>query len=305
MFSVRTNGALAGSLVFATMLWGANNAGMKYLVKFWPPISISSVRFLLCGVIMLALLRGTNWLGPRSNISPGARRQLWTRTGLALAVYVAAFMFAIKHTTPANVALYLGASPVWALLLEGRTEKGRGVRWLAAVLAVAGAAILFWPALSLRGDRWIGEVCAILGSVLWALYGHLSRGLSGSMTGAELTAQSMWRAGLLLVPFTLWELSTATVVWRWDAAGIFAYSVLLPGIVSFALWAHALKLWPTSKVYLFNNLIPMWTVFWAWLFFGDPVTPNVWLALILIVGAVGISQANWEKILGRRWLPPE
>ena len=305
VFSVRTNSALASSLVFATMLWGANNAGMKHLVKFWPPLTISSVRFLLCGVVMLALLRGTNWLGPRSNISPGARRQLWTRTGLTLAVYVAAFMFAIKHTTPANVALYLGASPVWALLLEGRTEKGRGVRWLAAGLAVAGAAILFWPALSLRGDRWIGEVCAILGSVLWALYGHLSRGLSGSMTGAELTAQSMWRAGLLLVPFTLWELSTATVVWRWDAAGIFAYSVLLPGIVSFALWAHALKLWPTSKVYLFNNLIPMWTVFWAWLFFGDPVTPNVWLALILIVGAVGISQANWEKILGRRWLPPE
>ena len=49
----------------------------------------------------------------------------------------------------------------------------------------------------------------------------------------------------------------------------------------------------------------MWTVFWSWLFFGDPVTPNVWLALILIVGAVGISQANWEKLLSRRWRPPE
>ncbi len=47
------------------MLWGANNAGMKHLVKFWPPLTISSVRFLLCGVVMLALLRGTNWLGPR------------------------------------------------------------------------------------------------------------------------------------------------------------------------------------------------------------------------------------------------
>ena len=287
------------------MLWGANNAGMKHLVKFWPPLAISSIRFVLCGAIMLALLRFTPWLGRRTDIPVVARHQLWTRTGFVLAIYVVAFMYAIKLTTPANVALYLGASPVWALLLEGRTDKGRGVRWLAALLAVAGAAILFWPSLKLSGDRWLGEALAILGSVLWALYGHLSRGLSSTMTGAEMTAHSMWRAGLLLLPFAVWELTRTTVAWRWDAGGIFAYSVLLPGIVSFALWAHALKLWATSKVYLFNNLIPMWTVFWSWLFFGDPVTPNVWLALILIVGAVGISQASWEKLLGRRWLPPE
>lgn len=306
MFSTRNHGALAGSLVFATMLWGANNAGMKHLVQFWPPIAISSVRFVLCGVLMLALLKWTRWLGgTTATIAPGARKQLWTRTGLSLAVYVVAFMVAIKYTSPANVALYLGASPVWALLLEGRAEKGRGIRWLAALLAVAGAAILFWPSLALTGDRWFGECTALLASVLWALYGHLARGLSGQMTGAELTARSMWRAGLLLVPFMIWELTTTTVVWRWDAGAIFAYSVLLPGIVSFGLWAHALQLWPTSKVYLFNNLIPIWTVFWTWLFFGDTITANVWLALILIVGAVVISQTNWERVLGRRWLPPE
>lgn len=306
MFSARNHSAIAGSLVLATMLWGANNAGMKYLVQFWPPIAISSIRFILCGVLMLALLRWTRWLGAITpGISPTARRRLWTRTGLSLAVYVVAFMVAIKYTSPANVALYLGTSPVWALLLEGRSEKGRGIRWIAALLAAAGAAILFWPSLALTGDRWFGEVAALFASVLWALYGHLARGLSGAMTGAELTAHSMWRAGLLLVPFTLWELTTATFVWRWDAAAIFAYSVLLPGIVSFALWAHALKLWPTSKVYLFNNLIPIWTVFWAWLFFGDAITANVWLALLLIVGAVIISQTNWERVLGRRWLPPE
>jgi len=306
VLSARNPGALAGSLVFATMLWGANNAGMKYLVQFWPPIGISSVRFVLCGVLMLALLRWTRWLGATTpGITATARVRLWTRTGLSLAVYVVAFMVAIKYTAPANVALYLGTSPVWALLLEGRSETGRGLRWFSALLAAAGAAILFWPSLALTGDRWFGEAAALFASVLWALYGHLARGLSGTMTGAELTAHSMWRAGVLLVPFTLWELTTATFVWRWDAAAIFAYSVLLPGIVSFALWAHALKLWPTSKVYLFNNLIPIWTVFWAWLFFGDPVTANVWLALVLIVGAVVISQTNWERVLGRRWLPPE
>ncbi len=306
MFSARNHSAIAGSLVFATMLWGANNAGMKYLVRFWPPIGISSVRFILCGVLMLALLKWTRWLGaPTPGITPTIRVRLWTRTGLSLAVYVVAFMVAIKYTSPANVALYLGTSPVWALLLEGRSEKGRGIRWVAALLAAVGAAILFWPSLALSGDRWFGEGAALFASVLWALYGHLARGLSGTMTGAELTAHSMWRAGVWLMPFAFGELTTATIVWRWDAAAIFAYSVLLPGIVSFALWAHALKLWPTSKVYLFNNLIPIWTVFWAWLFFGDAITANVWLALILIVGAVVISQTNWERVLGRRWLPPE
>jgi drug/metabolite transporter (DMT)-like permease len=305
VFSVRNNGAIAGSLIFATMLWGANNAGMKHLVQYWPPTTISSLRFVTCGLLLLALLKITPWFGAALPIPPAVRRQLWTRTGFSLAAYLVAFMVAIKFTSPANVALYFAASPVWALLIEGRSETRGRSRWLPALLAFAGAAIFFWPSLSMEGRRWRGDALGLLASFLWVIYGHQARGLSAQMTGVELTAQSMWRAGVLLIPISLWEVNRFGLTWRQDAFAVFLFSVLGPGLFSFALWSNALKVWPTSKVYLFNNVIPLWTVFWVWLFLGEPITSNIWLALVLIVGAVALAQTNWEKVLGERWLPPE
>jgi len=289
VFEARRNGAIAASLLFATMLWGANNAGMKHLVLFWPPVFISSFRFLVCGGLLLWLVQKTTWLGKPTGTDALVRRQLWTRTGLSLAVYVVAFMVAIKLTSPANVALYLGASPIWALLMEGRTEPGRGLRWIAALLAIAGAGVLFWPKLQLGGNQWIGEAIGLSASVLWALYGHLSRGLVARISSSELTAHSMWRAGVWLIPLSIWELNTVGIEWRLDTWLVFIYSVLGPGVFSFALWSNALRHWPTSQVYLFNNIIPIWTVFWTWLFFREPIPTNVWLALILIVSGVVLS----------------
>ncbi|HSH17307.1 MAG TPA: DMT family transporter, partial [Verrucomicrobiae bacterium] len=93
--------------------------------------------------------------------------------------------------------------------------------------------------------------------------------------------------------------------WRVDAWLVFLYSVLGPGVFSFALWSNALTHWPTSRVYLFNNIIPVWTVFWTWLFFREPITSNIWIALVLIVSGVVLSSTNWSGVLGKRWLPPE
>lgn len=305
MFSARNNGAIVGSLLFATLLWGANNTGMKHLVLFWPPVFISSFRFLLCGGILLLLLHRTRWLGKPTGCPPAIRRQLWTRTGLCLAAYVIAFMVAIKLTSPANVALYLGASPIWALLFEGRSEKAGTLRWAAALLAIAGAGVLFWPKLKLGGNMWMGEAIGLTASVLWAVYGLLSRGLTQHLSGTELTAHSMWRAGVWMLPISLLELGSSGITWRVDAWLIFLYSVLGPGVFSFALWSNALKHWPTSQVYLFNNIIPVWTVFFTWLFFREPVTSHIWLALVLIVSGVVLSSTNWSGVLGKRWFPPE
>ncbi|HAV64392.1 MAG TPA: hypothetical protein DCY13_18740 [Verrucomicrobiales bacterium] len=173
------------------------------------------------------------------------------------------------------------------------------------MLAIAGAMVLFWPSLRLGGDQWLGEATGLASSLLWAVFGHLSRGLTPHISSVELTAHSMWRAGVWMIPLTIWEVETVGVVLRLDASLIFLYSVLGPGIFSFALWSNALMHWPTSKVYLYNNIIPMWTVFWTWLFFREPVTANVWIALTLIVSGVILATTNWKRLLGPRWLPPE
>jgi len=95
------------------------------------------------------LFRWTHWFGEAAAINREANRQLWFRTGLSLAVYIVCFNWALRFTSASHVALYLGASPVWALLWEERPTKSlRSLRrYGAAALALAGVITLFWPAL--------------------------------------------------------------------------------------------------------------------------------------------------------------
>ena len=74
------------------------------------------------------------------------------------------------------------------------------------------------------------------------------------------------------------------------------------GVVAFILWNNGLRWWPTSRVYLFNNLIPLSTMISASLFIDEPISPTFWFAMFCIVGGVLLGQTNWQKLFGR-WLP--
>ena len=84
----RSNFLVALSLVFAVFLWGASNAGSKYLIAgqaAWPPMWTGGPRFFCAGLLLLSVTRWTRWLAvvwvaiqassydfPESDISPAS-----------------------------------------------------------------------------------------------------------------------------------------------------------------------------------------------------------------------------------------
>jgi len=303
----RTNAFLGLSLLFAVFLWGANNTGTKFIVATWPPIWTGGSRFLCAGLLLLATLRWTNWLGKGSRLTPELRRRLWWRGGLSLAVYIVIFNSALQYTAASHVALYLGAAPVWALLWEGVPGRSwRTVqRYGAAALALVGVVVLFTPALKVANTRWVGEILALAASVLWTNYGRQCRALGAELSGAETSAHTMWRAGLLLLPLGGLEIWRRGLTWRTDLVAVQIYCILAGGVVAFAIWNNALRRWPTSQVLLFNNLIPLSTMSWAHICLGEMITPTFWVAMALIVSGVVLGQTDWQKVIALRAVPPE
>jgi drug/metabolite transporter (DMT)-like permease len=295
----KNHAAITVNLLLVVVLWGGNNAGTKWLVATWPPIFTGGTRFLFAGIILLAVLRHTRWLGTFAPLSRGARRQLWWRGGLTLAVYIVLFCWALRLTGAAHVALYIGASPIWALLVEGRPQRdwSSARRYGAALLAVSGVAVLFWPALKTSGFNLAGESCGLLCSLLWATYNHQSRILARTISGVEVAANAMWMSGLWLLPFGLLELALEHGL-RADAAhlSVQGLCVLFGGVVPYALWNSALRHWQTSRVMLFNNFIPLTTATWAHFVLGEALTPTFCIAMILIVAGVAVGQLDWTKI---------
>jgi len=300
VFSNRPNSVVAAALVFAVFLWGASNAGTKLLIGGdapWPLIWTGGSRFLCAGLLLLAVTRWTRWLGVAHPLAADISRRLWWRGGLSLAVYILAFNWALKFTAVSHVALYLGAAPVWAALWEGRPASLReGVqRYGAALVALSGVLVLFWPALGDSHFSLLGETLGLGCSVLWTVYGRQCRALAQGMTGAEISAQTMWRAGVLLVPLGLGELLLGgfhPTPWQMVVQ---SYCIVGGGVVAFGIWAMALRRWQTSKVYLFNNLIPLSTMAWAHYTLGEGVTRTFWLAMGLIVAGVLVGQWRGQE----------
>ena len=300
MLKPTSNTAITLSLLLTVVVWGANNAGTKWLVKDWPPIWTGSTRFLLAGFILLAVLRLTNWLGQYQPLTRKQYGQLWVRGGLSLAAYIIVFCWALKLTAASHVALYIGTSPIWALLIEERPRRdwSSARRYGSALLALSGVFVLFWPALHNSTFNIYGEICGLLSSLMWANYSHQSRALAGQVSGLEVAANSMWMSGLLLLPVGLIELSLMPKLISLDALhlGVQLFNILLGGVVPYALWNSALRQWRTSRVMLFNNLIPLSTTTWSHYCLGEPITTTFCTAMVLIVAGVLLGQVEWAKI---------
>jgi drug/metabolite transporter (DMT)-like permease len=295
------NAAIAGSLLLVVILWGGNNAGTKWLVATWPPIWTGATRFLVAGFFLLAILRCTNWLGESKPLSRESYRQLWFRGGLSLAAYIVVFAWALRLTAASHVALYLGASPVWALLWEERPKRNWASvrRYGAALLAVAGVLVLFWPVLKTgKQTSLLGELCGLAASISWANYNHQSRFLSATIPGLEIAANAMWMSGVWLMPFGLLEIFMHGIAVDSRHLTVQALCILFGGVVPYALWNSALRHWRTSQVMLFNNFIPLTTTAWVYFALGEPITSTFWAAMALIIAGVGLGQADWSKIFG-------
>ncbi|MDB6020784.1 MAG: hypothetical protein JWQ04_641 [Pedosphaera sp.] len=308
MFAKKSNGAIVATLVLAVFLWGGSNAGTKYVVKFWGPGWIGSTRLLCAGLILLAILKWTRWLGTLSPLTAAMRRDLWLHGALSLASYILVFNWALHYTAASHVALYLGMSPIWTLIWDERPELSwrSAQRYGAAGLALSGVVVLFWPTLqSGKASGLLGEVLGFAASWLWANYGRQCRALGARLSGAEVSAHTMWRAGLLLLPVAVVEIMKSGLIWRTDLVLVQGYTIIAGGVIAYALWNNALRHWPTSQVFLFNNLIPLSTMSWARVCLGEPVTRTFWIAMMLVVAGVALGQARLQKILGPRWAPLE
>ena len=292
MLQGKSNASLAAGLVRAGALGGGNNAGTKHLVASWPPIWPGGSRFLCAGLLLLAVLRVTTWFGAYVVPAQELRRALWLRGGLSLAAYIVAFNYALQFTSASHVALYLGASPVWALLWEAFAERIKigAARWGAALLALSGVGVLLAPALADSHVSLTGELMGLITSVLWVNYGRQSRRLAAMLSGAEVSAHTMWRAGVLLLPLGFIEVAKQGLPISLSQLGVQAYCIVAGGVIAFALWNRALGQWPASRVLLFNNLIPVSTMVWAYFCLGEPVTKTFLLALLLIGLGVVLGQ---------------
>src|SRR5260221_11302423 len=159
-------------LTLPPLFWAGNAVVGRAMVGTVAPLTLNCLRWLLAGLILLAL--GWRVLRPGSALWRRWRR--FSMLGLlGVGSYNALQYLALQTSTPINVTLIAGSMPIWMLVIGALIHKVRPERRQigGALLSLAGVVMVMargsWAVL-MQLKLVPGDLYMILAVMLWALY---------------------------------------------------------------------------------------------------------------------------------------
>ncbi len=245
------------SLLFVSLIWGANIVAVKYLLTSLSPLNVILIRFITGSVLLFLLLLFIEDVKV-------AYRDMWRLAllgAIGITVYQLFFTYALKYTSAVNVGILINMSPIYGGFLSSLLgyERFARKRLVAIIAGFFGVFILMakgdWGAL-LAGDVR-GTVLALLASLFWALYTILSKPLLEKHSPLKVTAYSMLAGSVLLgcfVPvfFDPGELAGLSLTgWM-----VVIFSILFSIVIAFFLWYRAVARIGLTRTMVYQYCVP-------------------------------------------------
>jgi len=280
-----------GLMVILCMTWGLQQVAVKVASAGISPLWQAGLRSLGAALLVWAwtALRRIPLFERDATLVPGIA------AGALFAAEFALVYYGLQFTSASRGVIFLYTAPFF-VALGARwllpNESMRAAQWLGMALAFAGVLVLFGENL-LRpaGQAWIGDLMMLVAAMFWAATTLTVKALVLNRVVAEKTL--LYQLGvsaplLLLAALALGE------------PGVFAPGVLVVGSlafqtvmvagISFLLWFWLVRQYPATRLSSFSFMTPVMGVLAGGLLLGEPLTPAVFAALLL-VGA-GIWVAN-------------
>lgn len=279
---------LAFGLVY--LFWGSTYLGIDIAVQTIPPALMCAVRFLIAGVVMLAVCVVTGrkiWYSPK-------QLALTALVGVLLLMGGNLTLSYAELTVSSGLAaLILAVTPLWFMVLDSwllgdHHISSRGKAGLAC--GMIGLAVLFWPELRSSGSIGHKEFWAafslIAGSFSWALGSVLSKRWQSGMDVFSATGWQVTAAGAAngLVALALGDFSR--VVWTARGIGAIAYLVVCGSWIGYTAYVWLLEHVPTSKVSTYAYVNPVVAVFLGWLVMHEKVDRFILAGSAIVVLSV-------------------
>ena len=289
------------------LFWGSTYLGIDIAVQTIPPALMCAVRFLIAGVVMLAVCAIT---GRKIWYSPKQLALTWVVGILLLMGGNLTLSYAELTVSSGLAALILAITPLWFMVLDSwllgdHHISSRGKAGLAC--GMVGLAVLFWP--ELRSSASIGHkelwasVSLLAGSFSWALGSVLSKRWQSGMDVFSATGWQVTAAGAAngLVALAIGDFSR--VVWTPRGIGAIAYLVVCGSWIGYTAYVWLLEHVPTSKVSTYAYVNPVVAVFLGWLVMHEKVdrfilagSAIVVLSVVLVTSAKVRNKAVAEEL---------
>lgn len=275
-------------------VWGTTYLAIRIAVSTIPPMLLTGIRYVVAGLILLAISRLRGDAIPRDRHSLG-------NVSLVGLLMVAGGNFSViwaEQWVPSGIAaLLVATSPFWAAIMERLRANGErltlrktagmivgfvGVAMLAAPGSTSGkldphfvagalaiqAGALAWQYGTLRGKHHLGGIAPLMSSALQMLVGGAIILVAGLATG-EVSRFS-------LTPRTLAAL---------------AYLTLFGSVLAYTSYVYALKHMKTTTMSMYAYVNPVIAVIVGWLILSERLTWVSITAMCVILGGVALVQS--------------
>jgi drug/metabolite transporter (DMT)-like permease len=273
--------------VVVCVFWGSTYLAIKVGVTELPPFLFAGLRFLVAGLILLALARA---LG-----DPLPRRSDWrtlTIVGVLLLAGGNAFVVWAEQYVGSGIAsIFVVTVAMWTALFDAIIPGGSGeLNWkiIAGLLfGFLGTILLVGttPAEILAADKR-GPLALTFASASWSLgtvYAKRHPTKASPYMGAAFQmivgGGSVALVGTLLGEWASWHLSSRGI-------GAIAYLVVFGSILGYSAYSYALRHASATIVGTYAYVNPVIAVLLGWLLLHEPVGARTFVAMGMILAAV-------------------
>jgi drug/metabolite transporter (DMT)-like permease len=279
--------------VFVCLVWGTTYLGIRIALETIPPLLMGGIRYLVSGLVMIAILAARGERLPRIHMWPALML-----LGLLMLGFGNGGVVWAEQTVPSGLtAVLVAMSPFWMVGIDALTPHGERLtlrRVAGLAIGLAGIVMLVWPEIRLDNGRAfvIGVIAAQIACLGWALGSIYARrrGHTDARDESVLVtaAYEMLFGGLFLFLAGSARGELGWLAFNNRTAAALAYLIVFGAIAGFTAYAYALKHLPVATVSLYAYVNPVIAVVLGTLVLREPFNARMAVAAAVVLAGMAL-----------------
>ncbi|MBL4824495.1 MAG: DMT family transporter [SAR324 cluster bacterium] len=277
-----------------SLIWSSAFTSAKILVTAASPLMVLSLRFLISGLLGIAIAR---MLGQKIQLN----REEWTVVviiGISQNALYLAFNFMAMQWIEASLAAIIAsllplvvAAVCWVFLGEKTGLNGM----LGLTVGFGGVLVIMLDKLSGSSASLGMTLCLIGVAALAGATLYVGRMMSLNKNVVMIVGLQMLVGSITLFPFSL-IFETWNIEWSTSFILAFIYTTLVPGLLGTLIWFFLVRRIGPVRAATFHFLNPFFGVLVAALILSEPLSLRDGIGVTIIMAGILLVQLSRKKI---------
>lgn len=276
-------------LLSATLIWGLKPTMMKIGLKYMPPQDYNAARLIIASVTSWIFVL---WSRKHKKISKRDITKILFISVCGFFIFQWFYTLGVSKTTAGNASVIMAAVPLIVAGINHLTGIENIRRNVYIGIGISSVGIIFvilgTGGFGLTPANIKGSLYMFASSTAYAIYTVFSRSLTGKYPARQITAYVITITTVISLLFSDFSISSYSIT------GSLVLSLLYTGVVAMYLgnyfWMIGIKKAGSSKVSMFNNLTPVFSIASAGIILKEGFTMVQFLGAAVILAGVYISR---------------